>query len=81
MVERGVRGTAKGNGKNVLGNVGRKIRGSKAVDSLKRQNKGFVLGAGVQRQPSARCEGWCHGVRMANCFSSRILHRSAGALV
>lgn len=33
-----------------------KVRGSKAMDGLEGQNKGFVLDTGVQWQAEERCE-------------------------
>lgn len=47
-----------------MGNKGRKIRGSKAMDALASQNKWFVLNARLQ-QLVDRSEEWSHIIRAA----------------
>lgn len=63
---------------------GLKVRGSKAVDGLKGENKEFVLDAEVQGKSVERWEEWHHigrVVREVNGFSRGILYRNEGIQV
>lgn len=46
-----------------MGNMKRKIKGSKAMGGTEDQNKMFMLDLGEQRQLLGRYEEWCCGQR------------------